>query len=125
MRPLAFACLLLLTLAHAIAGDVAFTLTDAKGAPVADAVVSLIPLDTPVKPVPPVAPLEIVQTGQEFSPLVTPVVVGTTVVFPNRDTVGHQVYSISKPTKVFTFPIYQPGSSDSVVFDQTGVVAIG
>jgi plastocyanin len=106
------------------ATDVAFTLVDPKGAPVADAVVSLIPLDNPARPTPPADPIEIPQSGQEFSTFVTPVVVGSTVIFPNADKVSHQVYSLS-PVKKFALPLYKPHDSGTVVFDRPGVVALG
>ena len=99
------------------AADVVFQLTEAKGTPIADAVVSLIPLDAPVKITPPAEPLEIAQSGQEFLAYVTPVAVGTTVVFPNHDTVAHQVYSLS-PAKKFTFPLYKPGTEGTETFDR-------
>ena len=102
----------------------AFKLTDAKGAPVADAVVSLVPLDAPAKTTPPAKPLEIAQSDQEFSMFVTPLVVGSTVIFPNADKVSHQVYSLS-PTKKFAFPLYKPGTAGTIVFDRPGVVALG
>jgi len=116
--PLAFASI------RCAASEVAFKLTDTKGAPIADAVVSLAPLDVAVKVSPPAEPIELSQSGQEFSAWVTPVLVGTTAVFPNRDTVAHQVYSLS-PAKKFALPLYKPGSEGSAVFDQPGVVVIG
>ena len=124
MRPFAFVCLPILLLGSAIAGPVEFKLTDAKGRPVPDAVVSLMPLDAPPRLTPPTAPLEIMQKGQEFLPYVTPLVVGTTVSFPNRDTVQHHVYSLSKPKK-FELPLYAGEAKAPVVFDQPGVVALG
>ena len=131
-RPLAFALISRAAFARAAASDVSFKITDAKNSPVADAVVSLVPLDAPpalslsngAKISPPAAPLEISQSSQEFSAYVTPLVVGTTVVFPNRDNVAHQVYSLS-PAKKITFPLYKPGNEGTVVFDQPGVVVLG
>ena len=110
-RPVTLAFLSALALARAAAGDVVFKLTDQKGAPVADAVVSLVPL-------------EIVQQGKEYLPLVTPLVVGTTVSFLNRDVVEHQVYSLSDAKK-FELPLYKPGKANAVVFDRPGVVVVG
>lgn len=123
IRPILLAGLLLFTLA-ASAAPVEFRLADAKGQPVADAVVSLVPLDAPAHLTPPAAPLEIVQRGQEFLPYVTPVVAGTAVSFPNRDTVQHHVYSLSKPKK-FELPLYAGEAKAPVVFDSPGVVALG
>jgi len=110
---------------RAAAGEVVFKLTDAKGAPVADAVVSLVPLDAPAKLTPPETPVEIAQLDKEFQSLVTPLVVGSTVNFPNNDRdVAHQVYSQSE-VKKFALPLYKPGRSGNVVFDRPGVVVVG
>lgn len=124
MRPVAFASSFLAVCLSCAAADVAFKITDAKNQPVADAVVSLVPLAAPAKITPPTAPLEIMQHGQEFSVYVLPLVVGTAVNFPNRDTVQHHVYSLSRPKK-FELPLYAGEAKAPVVFDQPGVVAIG
>lgn len=99
-------------------------LTDPKGQPVADAVVSLVSLDAPPKLSPPAEPLIVMQRGQEFIPYVTPVVVGSRVSFPNRDAEQHQCYSLS-PAKKFTLPLYAGEAKAPVVFDQPGIVALG
>lgn len=91
--------------------------------PVADAVVSLVPLDAPA-PVHAPADAIVAQEDKEFDPYVTPVLVGTRITFPNRDTVQHHIYSLSKP-KRFEKPLYASGASESVLFDQPGVVALG
>jgi plastocyanin len=98
---------------------------DAKGAPVADAVAWLIPLDPPAPTLtPPAEPVIITQEGEEFSPYVTPVVAGTRVLFTNRDKVQHHVYSLSK-TKRFDIPLFGAEAKPSVLFDKPGVVALG
>lgn len=117
---LAFAC----AAPHLLAGAVQVSVTDAKGQPVADAVVSLLPLDTSPTLVPPAAPAVITQQGQEFDPLVTVVVAGARVTFPNQDNVRHQVYSLSK-TKPFEIPLYGPGTDQTLQFDRPGIVALG
>lgn len=124
MKRFLLTALVLLAATRALAASAEFKLTDAKGAPVADAVVSLVPLDTPAKFSPPAEPLVIAQQGQEFIPTVTAIVVGTTVRFPNQDTVAHQVYSLSLPKK-FALPLYKPGTAGTVTFDHPGVVALG
>jgi plastocyanin len=100
------------------------TLVDAKGKPVEDAVVSLTPADGTKLTPPAVAPVEIIQKNQTFLPYVTAILAGTSVTFPNEDTVQHHIYSLSK-AKRFEKPLYAPGSRESVVFDQTGVVTLG
>src|SRR4051812_9085064 len=124
MRHLLLAGIFLGAAACLPGAEVSFKFVDSKGEPIANAVVSLVPLDAPAKIAQSPTPLEIAQSGQEFSDLVTPIVVGTAVVFPNRDDCSHQVYSQS-PVKKFALPLYKPGSSGTVVFEQPGVVAVG
>jgi plastocyanin len=97
---------------------------DPKGAPVADAVASLMPLDSPPVVTPPTTPAVIVQEQEEFHPYVTAVVVGTHVKFPNRDKIAHHVYSFS-PAKKFDIPRYRGEAQEDVIFDRPGVVALG
>jgi len=106
------------------APELAVTVTDAKGEAVPEAVIALYSLDTPAPVPPPGAPVEIVQKEQEYSPYVTVVTVGTAVVFPNRDTIQHHIYSLSK-AKRFEKPLYAPGAHESIVFDQPGIVTLG
>lgn len=107
------------------ASESSFTVTVRHGAtPLADAVVSLIPLDAAV-PVPSAFPeIVVAQEDKEYDPYVTPVMVGTRVGFPNRDNVQHHIYSLSKP-KRFEKPLYASGSSESVLFDVPGIVTLG
>lgn len=106
------------------AGGVNVSVKDHKALPVADAVVSLMPLDTPPKLNPATETFVVSQSGQEFEPFVTALVVGSRVAFPNRDQVRHQVYSLSK-AKPFEIPLYRPGSGETITFDQPGVVSLG
>ena len=123
-------CLTLLGLSLAIAhrlladGGVQITVKDTKGLSVADAVVSLMPLDTKPTLTPAPEPLVIAQRGQEFTPYFTALVVGSRVTFPNQDTVRHQVYSTSKP-KPFEIPLYGPGAGQTITFDKPGLVSLG
>jgi plastocyanin len=64
-----------------------------------------------------------VQRDQKFSPYVLPVLVGTTVEFPNDDKIWHNIYSASK-VKKFDLGLYGPGQSKTVTFDTPGVVRI-
>jgi len=107
-----------------VGAPVTVSVADSRGQPVADAAVSLIPLDAPAPPTAPAEPVVIAQQDQEFSPYVTVVATGTSVMFPNDDKVQHHVYSLSK-AKRFEFARYAPGKKESIVFDQPGVVALG
>lgn len=125
LRPaLVLLAALALSFAAARAGEVAATLTDAAGKPVADAVLSLMPLEAPVPATPPATGVEIAQMGQQYRPYVTAVRVGTVVEFPNKDDIQHHLYSVSKP-KPFEKPLYESGASESVTFDRPGVVTLG
>jgi plastocyanin len=63
------------------------------------------------------------QINQEFVPRVLPILVGTTVDFPNMDPVFHNVFSYSK-TKKFDLGRYAKGHSKSVTFDKPGIVKV-
>jgi plastocyanin len=63
------------------------------------------------------------QRDVKFIPFVLPVVVGTTVEFPNNDKSWHNVFSKSD-TKPFDLGLYAPGKSRSQVFDKPGVVRV-
>ncbi len=63
------------------------------------------------------------QRDLEFRPHVLPILVGSTVQFPNNDKVDHNVFSMSR-TKKFNFGSYKPGESHSVVFDKPGIVEL-
>lgn len=63
------------------------------------------------------------QRDMKFIPRVLPVVVGTTVEFPNNDKTFHNVFSTSEAKK-FDLGLYPPGKSRNVVFDKPGVLKI-
>jgi plastocyanin len=63
------------------------------------------------------------QVNKTFVPGVLPIVVGTTVRFPNHDQIRHHVYSFS-PTKTFELPLYKGEDAPPVLFDKVGVVKI-
>lgn len=73
-------------------------------------------------PAPREAP-RIEHVGQEFRPRVLVVAAGTSVEFPNRDTVFHNVFSVS-PSKRFDLGRYGPGKSRSATFRTPGLVNI-
>lgn len=72
----------------------------------------------------PAAGIEIAQGDKRFLPSVTVVPVGTSVAFPNRDTVRHHVYSFS-PAKKFEIKLYVGTPAAPVVFDQPGIAVLG
>lgn len=103
-----------------------FTLTDAKGQPVADAVISLTPLEGAPPTVEAGPPVEIAQENKQFAPRVTAIRAGTAVTFSNLETksVQHQIYSLSE-AKRFEIPLHKPGNKSPIVFEKPGVVVVG
>ena len=63
------------------------------------------------------------QREMKFLPRVLPVMVGSTVEFPNHDTAWHNVYS-KGGAKDFDLGLYPPGKTRSVTFDKPGVARI-
>jgi len=116
---------LLSSAVSARAATVDVTVTDAKGKPAPNAVVSLDPgtggaMDNSQLP----AQATIDQRQETFIPLVTIIRQGGKVVFTNHDTTMHQVYSFS-PIKQFAFEIDENQRSEPVIFDKPGVASIG
>jgi len=107
---------------RAEAGSIVVTVKDSQGTLVSDAVVY-------AKSNNPVVSLEkkqavIEQRDKQFVPSVTAIQVGTSVTFPNRDNVRHDVYSLS-PVKEFELPLYAGIPADPVTFDKEGFVTLG
>ena len=63
------------------------------------------------------------QRNLEFIPHVLPILVGSTVQFPNNDKVDHNIFSMSR-TKKFNLGSYKPGENKTMVFDKPGIVEI-
>jgi plastocyanin len=104
--------------------ELSAVIKDADGRPVPDAVVVAIPTDRPMTlPARRSAAIED-QVDKEFVPYVNPILVGTSVTFPNSDNVRHHVYSFSQ-AKRFELPLYAGTPAKPVVFDTAGVVVIG
>lgn len=65
----------------------------------------------------------VTQKGAIFSPHVLPVVVGTTVDWPNNDDILHNVFSFSE-AKAFDLGLYKSPTIESVTFDKPGKVDV-
>lgn len=63
------------------------------------------------------------QRGRQFTPRVLPIVVGSTVEFPNDDDIYHNVFSLAR-VRPFDLGIYPRGSVRAVRFDQPGLVPV-
>jgi plastocyanin len=83
------------------------------------------------RPTPPEKPLQVITTrnpsvtqkGAMFTPHVLPVVVGTTVEWPNYDDILHNVFSFSEP-KPFDLGLYKSPMIERVTFDKPGKVDV-
>jgi plastocyanin len=64
------------------------------------------------------------QRGREFAPRVMAVSVGSTVSFPNFDTVFHNVFSTSDAA-AFDLGLYKTGEAREVTFKKEGVIRLG
>ena len=64
------------------------------------------------------------QRGREFSPHVMAIPVGSTVSFPNFDTVFHNVFSTSAPAQ-FDLGIYKAGEARDFTFQKEGIIRLG
>jgi len=67
---------------------------------------------------------QMAQRDRQFQPGTLVVQTGTSVSFPNFDTVRHHVYSFS-PIRRFELKLYAGTPSEPVVFDQPGVAQLG
>lgn len=105
------------------AGTVQITVTDPAGKPVSDAVVFLDSAQAKAA-VKPVSGTDVEQAAKQFAPRVSVVPVGSSVAFPNRDTVRHHVYSFS-PAKTFDIKLYAGTPANPVLFDKPGIVVLG
>lgn len=90
-------------------------------------------IDQPVgtnQPVAPEKPVQVVtnkkevsQKGAMFNPHVLPIVVGTTVEWPNRDDIFHNVFSISEPNN-FDLGLYKDPEVKNWKFNAVGRVDV-
>jgi len=64
------------------------------------------------------------QRNKTFAPHVMAVPVGSTVAFPNFDSIYHNVFSLSQPQR-FDLGMYKSGDMRQMVFDKPGIVRIG
>ncbi len=65
----------------------------------------------------------IIQKDGTFRPHVLPVLIGTTVEWPNNDDIYHNVFSMSEP-KPFDLGIYKSKETKRVTFDKPGRVDV-
>jgi plastocyanin len=113
---------LMLVLIPAKASDLQVEVTDTSGQKLADAVVYLE--SDQFNKATTASLVEISQKGKKFHPLVTVVQMGTSINFPNKDSVRHHVYSFS-PAKKFELKLYSGLPATPVLFDKAGTAVLG
>jgi plastocyanin len=64
------------------------------------------------------------QRGREFAPKLTAVSVGSTIAFPNFDSLFHNVFSTS-PVTPFDLGMYRNGEAREYTFTKEGVIRVG
>ena len=123
LRQLLIGAAAALTAVPLVAAPLTVRVVDARGHPVADAVVTLR-ADGSAHPARAAGPYVMAQQNMQFHPFVLVVPVGATVSFPNRDSTKHDVYSFS-PAKPFELKLFAKDQTRSVHFDKPGIVALG
>ena len=112
-----------IALPSVFAATIQVQVQDASGKPLADAVAFLESREAR-SAAKPAQGVELAQASKQFVPRVIVVPVGTSVQFPNRDTVRHHVYSFS-PVKTFELKLYTGVDANPVVFDKSGIAVLG
>jgi plastocyanin len=105
------------------AAELTISIADARGRAVADAVV-IATTRGGERDASPAMPVVMDQVNKAFVPSVLVVRTGTPVIFPNSDTIAHQVYSFSA-AKRFELGLYRGHPHAPIVLDQPGLVVLG
>jgi plastocyanin len=114
---------LVLAAQMAQAAPLTVTVSDADGKPLDQAVVYVMVRGAKAT-AEPGASAQIGQRDRQFTPQVTVIQTGTSVNFPNFDTVRHHVYSFS-PILKFELKLYAGTPAAPVVFDKPGTAVLG
>lgn len=114
----------LFAVSHASAADLRVRVTDARGAPVEDAVITVKPQgDAGVEEHHSVTKT-IDQKNETFIPYIEIFRPGDKVVFHNSDRTRHHVYTFA-PARQFEFVLTPGQSSDPIELDHVGSIAVG
>ena len=120
--------LIFLVSTAALAADLNVVVTDQRGKPVGDAIVTVLPQGggnpqaLPPRPAPRTKNID--QIALTFVPYIEVFRPGDKVVFRNSDKTRHHVYSFS-PVKAFEFMLSPGESSSPLELEKSGVVAVG
>lgn len=123
-RLLAMAALSWLMAAPAGATRLTVQVEDARGAQVADAVVTVVPLGGAAPAKPRRQTRNIDQHNLAFQPYVEVFRLGDEVVFHNSDPTRHHVYSFS-PLKKFEMVLAPNADAPAQTLDKAGAIAVG
>ncbi len=115
---------LMLAATSSYGGEVDVVVVDRDGQPVSDVAVYATRTDGRKQIDSRAGSAVMDQVGKQFVPHLLVVQTGTSVEFPNSDTVAHHVYSFSHPNK-FTLPMYKGTAHPPVTFEHSGVVTLG
>lgn len=123
MLKLSFAMAILLLSLNSFAVQLHVQLITADNEALAEAVIYL--QTTEQQSVPPRDTEAIMdQVNRQYVPHVLAVQKGTSVIFPNSDSIKHHVYSFS-PAKTFELQLYKGALAQPQVFDKAGIVELG
>lgn len=117
-------CVLLFAAAEARASTLEITIKDRDGEPVVGAAVFWRPPAGKERVASAGTTSVMDQVDTRFVPHILIVQAGTSVEFPNSDTVAHHVYSFSHPNQ-FKLPIYKGDAHPPVTFSDSGIVILG
>jgi plastocyanin len=106
-----------------LAATIVVAVQMANGQPLSGAVVIVHGVSAGERPGVPVQAV-MDQVDRTFEPDLLVVPVGSSVEFPNSDSVSHQIYSFSA-AKRFQLPLYRGKPYPPVRFDQAGIVTLG
>jgi plastocyanin len=97
---------------------------DNRGQPVAEVAIYAVPRDAATAPARAGSTAVMDQQHNAFVPHTLVVQAGTSVLFPNSDTVSHHVYSFSE-AKSFELGLYKGNAYPPLAFDKAGIVVLG
>lgn len=106
----------------ATAAPQTITVVDEAGQALAEAAVSITVKSTPASTSG--KTVDMAQRDKQFAPRLVVIQTGTSVSFPNFDTVRHHVYSFSS-AKSFEIKLYTGRPSAPVTFDKPGTATLG
>ncbi|HUI62661.1 MAG TPA: methylamine utilization protein [Steroidobacteraceae bacterium] len=112
-----------LRVGEALAATIVIAVQSTDGRPLPGAVIAVHSLAGAARPGVPVQAV-MDQIDRAFEPDLLVIPVGSTIEFPNSDSVSHQIYSFS-PAKKFQLPLYRGKPYPPVRFDQAGLVTLG